>query len=514
MPVMDGYQATRRLRENGYKGPIMALTANAMSGDRALCEAAGCNDFLAKPVDIDLLLEIAANYISPKSRPEGSSDLLTRETHESISKMESIADLSDSVLKGTSIASPITTTAESEPIQNIEVKATSDSPELITIEKVVVDSEPIPIEPTVATELSYEAAEFTVGANLVEIRTSEQSDVSFIDSDSNIELDDFEYFFAEHLGAIENAIHEKKFENLSNLAKLIQQEAAKRHIESIKLASAKLLTACETQPLDLNNVKSEVSKLNMISDELFNEFISEDSMLVDYSKSVRKRVAHIPRGWDLKNFRLMRKSFEKLQCDSYVTGRRIIGDALVGLIRCCDERDNVALNKQLTPFLKIVRSEMTVTGMYDCSEFQQRQERFTGNLSGETASVDIDSDLPKRSAISVEVQSEPAAVPSPIYSILPQGNDFREIIVDFVPQIETKLQEMDAAIVTGDFEELGALAHWLKGAGGTCGFNDLFEPSLELENAALAQDEEACILCLDVLVALAQRIVVPRGESY
>ena len=63
MPVMDGRQAVAKLRKLGFQTPIVALTADAMDGEREACIAMGCNEYLPKPIDGLLLTNLIANLL-------------------------------------------------------------------------------------------------------------------------------------------------------------------------------------------------------------------------------------------------------------------------------------------------------------------------------------------------------------------------------------------------------------------------------------------------------------------
>ena len=73
MPEMDGYEATRKLREESYDGSIVALTAHAMTGDRERCLEAGCDHYETKPINKQKLYAVVRSY-AKRSRVAAAGD--------------------------------------------------------------------------------------------------------------------------------------------------------------------------------------------------------------------------------------------------------------------------------------------------------------------------------------------------------------------------------------------------------------------------------------------------------
>src|SRR6185436_15820044 len=63
MPILDGFEATRALRKAGVTSPVIALTAMALAGDEERCRAAGCTDYVGKPIVPSVFFDTLAKYV-------------------------------------------------------------------------------------------------------------------------------------------------------------------------------------------------------------------------------------------------------------------------------------------------------------------------------------------------------------------------------------------------------------------------------------------------------------------
>ncbi len=91
MPEMDGYEATRRLRAAGCTAAIIAMTANAIKGDRERCLEAGMNDYVAKPVNLKVLRAMLARWSG--AQPSRLGDLSSFDEAEMDSRFGGDAEL-------------------------------------------------------------------------------------------------------------------------------------------------------------------------------------------------------------------------------------------------------------------------------------------------------------------------------------------------------------------------------------------------------------------------------------
>ncbi|MGB0712201.1 MAG: response regulator [Gammaproteobacteria bacterium] len=74
MPIMNGFDATRALREQGARLPVIAMTAHAMTGDRARCLAAGMDDYISKPVNMKALRAVIEKWLATREEPIAVND--------------------------------------------------------------------------------------------------------------------------------------------------------------------------------------------------------------------------------------------------------------------------------------------------------------------------------------------------------------------------------------------------------------------------------------------------------
>jgi HPt (histidine-containing phosphotransfer) domain-containing protein len=106
--------------------------------------------------------------------------------------------------------------------------------------------------------------------------------------------------------------------------------------------------------------------------------------------------------------------------------------------------------------------------------------------------------------------TQPApATHQPVVSRLGTNPRFQEVISKFVEKLEAELRRAEMVLKDGSAQELASIAHWLKGAGGTVGFDDFTEPAAKLEKYAKAAQMEQAGHILQQVKCLSDAIVLP-----
>ena len=144
-------------------------------------------------------------------------------------------------------------------------------------------------------------------------------------------------------------------------------------------------------------------------------------------------------------------------------------------------------------------------------DFEQFTEMMAGLLNGRQVPVNAEASNKCSSLDISEEDGNGNDSAPPIYSRLPSDNTlFKKVIVRFAERLDTELENLNQAECRGDYADIAAIAHWLKGAGGTVGFDNFTEPASHLE--ALAKNGHDKVKVAEIIAelnAMATRLVIP-----
>ncbi len=528
MPVMDGFTATKKLREAGFDLPIVAMTANAMKEDEELCIQTGCSHFIPKPVDMDLLVSRMAELLETPSNSQTME--ITRRIADSVHGDVPTDDYGVSALPSFDSPSddageegnpPSGQTQESPPTESAHPASPDDTtpandeiPVLAKPESVGMDEDP-------TTPVEHEQAEG--------VRTASQRLMKFIQADGDDEHSS--HHAAEDLAQPSDSFHQ-----------LIQES------QSQQTATVDHDPVAEINEINEINETTEVTEVDNMRDAV------EDDTTPDERGQTHKPIDHATAVDAIEEVAsiqgladLLAAEAENASPDEYSTNpvdrlsdgagchdtesdeivfdlRRALDEVLtVDEVSTVDEGSSVNEGSSFDEGSMVARLDDTPGQDFDLDAGEASFE-CQGSDTTVCATLRGDSQDPSEAVPAPNEPVEPAWNESDdtfdsyqpdarfsfggmLASTLPMDDeDFRSIVVEFKQRAIDQCEVMVTALESEDWPQLSSLAHWLKGSGGTAGFPILTDLAIELELAAFRADDRDCKGLLIQLCDLLERI--------
>jgi signal transduction histidine kinase/DNA-binding NarL/FixJ family response regulator/HPt (histidine-containing phosphotransfer) domain-containing protein len=542
MPVMDGYEATTILRKGGYDKPVIALTANAMREDEGKCKQVGFSAFLPKPVNIEQLIETMAQWMSDEECVQTDSVLPTEGSATEAISRDVIAI--DAPAENLAANEEVVSESSADGFRKILYRSIKEiEPAAISCDWYALAEAAAKLE-TAATAQGRRVVAQSLRP-LIELCQRDEHDEELIrQSFSNFLAISSGYKHDENTNdestiapSVESTLHPSEDNNVESTLRKAEPTITMPEVSegcTLKPMPTMAPTVESTeQPSGENCVESPLRKaeptmsmaevsdasnatpmptlrtpeptLSMVDEtsveepESLRQTEPVQSELTpatppepqthenraDFATRLQLGLISFQKAWDAgDNFALITNA-KLLQEDCLDAGKVEIAMSLDLLIDAAIAEDRDRYTDAVKSFLDVCRKEFTSTENFDPAPKKMK----------------------KRKTLRHHERMEDAK--SPITSSLPVDDElFREIAIDFVPQLENKLREIDVASHEGNLDDIAVLAHWLKGAGGTCGFGDFTRPSEELETAAKAGESQKCSELIDFLWWMGDQIVV------
>ena len=460
MPVMDGFTATRTLRADGLQIPIYALTANAMKGAEKDVMAAGCTALIVKPINIDVLMETLAGVLGG-TRVEDDSPRA----------------------EAAQVPAPAATGAALPPVRSRLAGNPRLRPAIAKFASRLADQLEL-------MERAYSGQDLVELAALAHWLKGAAGTVGYNE-------------FTEPAAALEDAAKTRNLREIEAVMAEVRSLASRIEApdSGAAVAPPEALPVVAPPPRVVSGapVRSQLATNPRLHPAIrkFAERLAEQLALMEQAHSSR----------DLQGLAGLA---HWLKGAAGTVGYNDFTEPAAALEDAAKAGNPQALDAMMAE-IRGLASRLEAPGGPPAAA-NDPAAVATAAVSAFSPSRPTVGAAPAQAASAAAVVHVSASV-EPVRSRLAGNKRLRPAIRKFAERLAGQLVLMEQAYAARDAEALAALAHWLKGAAGTVGYNDFTEPAAALEDAAKTNNLHALDAAMAEVRALAGRLEAPQEDE-